>query len=127
MPYETARPRLEALGLADEALWLALRGNLARFAEIEGLAALVRGPVRPVVADEDRGFIAEARELLPATSWDETTFPSWANALKEKTGRKGRALFEPLRLALTGRHDGPDLKTLLPLIGREEALRRLTG
>ncbi|HVW93130.1 MAG TPA: glutamate--tRNA ligase [Devosia sp.] len=127
MPFEMARPRLEKLGLADQTLWLALRANLAKFADIEALATLVRGPVQPVVAEEDRAFIDEARRLLPPAPWDETTFAAWANALKEKTGRKGRGLFEPLRLALTGRHDGPDLKTLLPLIGRDEALRRLSS
>jgi len=45
--------------------------------------------------------------------------------LKEATGRKGKALFLPLRLALTGREHGPDMGALLPLIGREEALARL--
>jgi glutamyl-tRNA synthetase len=125
MPFATARPRLEALGLADEALWLGLRGNLLRFGDIADLARLVRGPVSPVVAPEDRGFLDAARDLLPPEPWGETSFSAWTTALKQSSGRKGRTLFEPLRLALTGRHDGPDLKSLLPLIGREEALNRL--
>jgi glutamyl-tRNA synthetase len=125
MPFAVARPRLAALGLDDEPLWLALRPNLQRFGEVADLATLVRGPVTPVIAAADRGFIASARALLPAAPWGEETFNEWTGALKAQTGRKGRALFEPLRLALTGRQDGPDLKALLPQIGRDEAARRL--
>jgi glutamyl-tRNA synthetase len=125
MPFEAARPRLAALGLADEKLWMGLRGNLTRFADIAELARLVKGPIVPEIVAEDRAFVAEARELLPPEPWGEDTFSAWSNTLKQRSGRKGRALFEPLRLALTGRHDGPDLKSLLPLIGRVEALNRL--
>ena len=73
-----------------------------------------------------RPFLAEALELLPAEPWDETTWSAWTNALKVKSGRKGRALFHPLRLALTGREDGPELKSLLPLLGRKVCQDRLS-
>jgi len=126
MPYAAARPRLEALGLASEPLWVALRGNLASFADIADLATLVNGPVTPVIADEDRDFIASARELLPQEPFDDTTWSAWTTALKEKTGRKGRGLFHPLRLALTGREQGPELRSLLPLLGRKACLDRLS-
>lgn len=125
MPYEAAAPRLLSLDLASEPLWLALRGNLSRFADIVDLATLVNGPVAPVVADEDRDYLATARELLPAEPFDETTWSVWTNALKERTGRKGRGLFHPLRLALTGREQGPELRALLPLLGRKACLDRL--
>ncbi|GLQ55151.1 glutamate--tRNA ligase [Devosia nitrariae] len=127
MPYETARPRLAELGLDREDLWLALRGNLTKFPEIAEWAKLVTGPVTPVIADEDREFLATARELLPVEPWDETTWSGWTNAVKDATGRKGRALFMPLRLALTGRADGPELKSLLPLLGRKACLDRLSA
>jgi len=127
MPFPAARPRLAALGLDHEALWLGLRANLRRFGDVVGLARLVHGPVVPRIAAADRDYIAEARDLLPPAPWDETTFSRWVEPLKAASGRKGRALFEPLRFALTGTTDGPDLKALLPLIGREEALRRLGG
>lgn len=126
MPYERAAPRLAVLGLDSEPLWLALRSNLSRFGDIVDLAGLVSGPVTPVVADEDRGFLAQARELLPAEPWDETTWGTWTNALKAASGRKGKALFHPLRLALTGREQGPELKSLLPLLGRRACLDRLS-
>lgn len=126
MTFEVARPRLAALGLEDEKLWIALRENLTRFNDIVDLAQLVRGPVTPEIAPEDSDFIGLARELLPAEPWDGATFSAWANALKERSGRKGKTLFMPLRLALTGRHDGPDLKSLLPLLGRKACLDRLS-
>ncbi len=126
MPYAAAQPRLAALGLDSEPLWLALRGNLAVFPDISDLATLVTGPVTPVIADEDRDYLATARELLPAEPWDETTWSKWTEALKGATGRKGRALFHPLRLALTGREQGPELRSLLPLLGRTASLARLS-
>jgi glutamyl-tRNA synthetase len=126
MPYDVAEPRLEPLGLASEPLWLALRENLEKFNDIVGLAAIINGPVEPEIAAEDREFIAMAREMLPQEPWDLGTWALWTNALKEKTGRKGKALFLPLRLALTGRHDGPELKSLLPLMGRKASLDRLS-
>ena len=126
MPYEEARPRLAALGLASEPLWLALRGNLGSFDEVADLATIVTGPMNPVVADEDRDYVAAARELLPAEPFDDTTWALWTGALKERTGRKGRALFHPLRLALTGREQGPELRALLPLLGRKVCLDRLS-
>jgi glutamyl-tRNA synthetase len=126
MPYEAARPRLEAKGLADEGLWLALRENLNVFDDVDELAQLVRGPVTPVIEEEDRDFIDIAHGLLPPEPWDDETFELWTRALKEMTGRKGRALYRPLRLALTGREDGPELRTLLPLLGRRASLDRLS-
>jgi glutamyl-tRNA synthetase len=125
MPYEAAAPRLAALGIEGEQLWLLLRENLRRFGDIVQWSRLVTGPVEPVIAEEDRDFIAKARELLPEEPWDQTTWGSWTDALKAATGRKGKALFLPLRMALTGRHDGPELKSLLPLVGRKACLDRL--
>jgi glutamyl-tRNA synthetase len=125
MPYEGAAARLSALGLEGEAMWLLLRENLRKFDDIVEWAKLVTGPIEPVIAEEDRDFLALAKALLPAEPWDETTWGQWTDGLKAATGRKGKALFMPLRLALTGRHDGPELKSLLPLAGRKACLDRL--
>ncbi len=108
-----------------EAFWLAVRGNIEKLADAEGWARVVSGPVEAVIAEEDKGFIAEARALLPAEPWDGTTWKAWTDAVKAKTGRKGKPLFMPLRLALTGLDHGPELAQLLPLIGRDRALARL--
>jgi len=125
MPFEKARPRLATLGLDNEAWWLTLRENLRKFPDIVEWARLITGPVEPVIAPEDRDFLATARELLPPEPWDEATWSIWTSAVKEATGRKGKGLFLPLRLALTGRADGPELKSLLPLLGRKASLDRL--
>jgi glutamyl-tRNA synthetase len=85
---------------------------------------VVEGEIAPV--REDGAFLAEAAALLPAEPWDAATWSSWTGTVKAATGRKGRALFHPLRLALTGVEQGPELAALLPLIGRAKALARLS-
>ncbi len=127
MAYETAAPRLEKLGLADPSLWEALRENLTKFDDIVDWARLVTGPVEPVIADEDVDFLVTAAGLLPEEPWNDQTWKDWTSALKSATGRKGRALFHPLRLALTGREDGPELRILMPLFGRRVCQDRLAG
>ena len=124
MPFALAAPRLPPQ-VANEAFWDAVRPNLMRFADVAEMARLVTGPVTPVI--EDAALAARAAALLPPEPWDETTWPAWTRAVSADTGAKGRALFHPLRLALTGRGDGPELKKLLPLIGRARALARLEG
>jgi len=122
LPYDAAR--LQPMGIS-ESLWNAIRPNLTRIADAESLARLVTGPVTPVI--EDAGLAAKAATLLPPEPWDEATWGAWTGAVSAETGAKGRGLFHPLRLALTGRGDGPELKKLLPLIGRTKALARLEG
>ena len=75
---------------------------------------------------EDAAFIEAAAGLLPEVI-DETAWSAWTNAVKAETGAKGKALFMPLRLALTGQAHGPDMAALAPLIGRETIQRRLKG
>jgi glutamyl-tRNA synthetase len=86
---------------------------------------VVEGPIEPLIADA--AFAAAAAALLPAEPFDQTTWKSWTQAVAAETGAKGKALFMPLRQALTGLDHGPELAALLPLIGREKALRRLRG
>ncbi len=125
LAYENVAPRLAALGVGGgEEFWLAVRGNLARLAEASDWWRVVSGDVAPA-PPEDPDFFAAAATLLPPEPWSQATWGEWTEALKAKTGRKGKALFMPLRLALTGLDHGPELKALLPLIGRERALRRL--
>ena len=68
-----------------------------------------------------------AAELLPPEPWTQETWNQWINLVKEQSGKKGRELFHPIRKALTAQENGPELKILLPLIGREKALQRLRG
>jgi glutamyl-tRNA synthetase len=128
LPYEMVAARLAAAGIpADraEAFWLAVRGNLARFDDVRTWWSVIEGPVTPLI--EDPEFLASSVGLLPDEPWDQTTWSTWTAQLKAKSGRKGRALFHPLRLALTGRETGPELAALLPLIGRANSVARLAG
>lgn len=108
----------------DEAAWNAIRPNIAHVSEAVEWWQVITGPVAPpALSDEDRAFVAEAAS--EQFGWDADPWHVLTDALKARTGRKGRALFLPLRLALTGRDHGPDMAELLPLIGEAEARRRL--
>lgn len=107
----------------DETAWDAIRPNLERICDAADWWRIVTGPVQaPPASAEDRAYLAEAVTVLDATGTD---WKALTTALKDATGRKGKALFLPLRLALTGLEHGPDMAALLPLIGREAALERL--
>jgi glutamyl-tRNA synthetase len=126
LPFSAVSDRLEAMGVeGGEHFWEAVRGNLAVLAEAKIWWDVVSGKLQPVI--EDAKLCREAAALLPPEPWDETTWSVWSAAVKDATGAKGKALFRPLRLALTGREHGPELKELLPLIGRARALQRLEG
>jgi glutamyl-tRNA synthetase len=125
LPFAAVEGRLAAAGVGGEAFWDAVKANLTRFAEVSDLWPLVVGPVTPVIEDEN--FIAQAANALPLEPWDETTWSVFTKAVAAASGRKGKELFHPLRLALTGLDHGPELKKLLPLIGRTRALARLKG
>ncbi len=124
-PYADVAERLKALGLddADESFWETVRPNLTTFADVSAWARIMHGPIEPVIEDAD--YLAQAADLLPPEPWGDETWGTWIQAIKEATGRKGKALFHPLRMALTGLDHGPEMKHLLPLIGRERAKSRL--
>ncbi|MCJ8355716.1 glutamate--tRNA ligase, partial [Novacetimonas hansenii] len=81
--------------------------------------------VPPVMEAEDTPFLLQALEVLPDAPWDDMVWKTWTTAIREVTGRTGRALFHPLRLALTGEDSGPEMRDLLPLMGRERVAGRL--
>jgi glutamyl-tRNA synthetase len=126
-PYPSVAQGLAALGLvhASADFWEAVRPNIGRLAEAKHWHDVCFGTIAPVI--QDAAFVAEAAALLPEEPWTQTTWEEWAGTLRRATGRKGRELFQPLRLALTGLPHGPELKALLPLIGRDKASRRLQG
>ena len=125
-PLSAVADRLAAMGVeADEDFWQAVRGNISLLSDTKQFYDMIKGDITPVIADEDKDFIKEAAALLPEGEFDAGTWKAWTTAVKEKTGRKGKGLFMPLRLALTGEAHGPELAGLLPLIGREKVLARL--
>ena len=123
LPWDVVREQLPG---DTEAFWLAVRGNIEKLADTATWRAVVKGPLQPEVAAEDRDFIIAARGLLPPAPWDNTTWKTWTDAVKAATGRKGKDLFMPLRRALTGLDHGPELAQLLPLIGPDAVLERLS-
>lgn len=125
MDYATARPRLADKGVdLGEAFWLGVRANLEKFDDVIDMARIVQGPVTPVI--EDAAFASAALDVLPETLGPDA-WSVWTSTVKEATGAKGKALFMPLRLILTGQAHGPDMATIVPLIGRERIARRLAG
>ena len=123
LDFEQVRDRLPA-GM-DAAAWHAIRPNLETVRGAGEWWQVVTGPVvPPAFDDETRAYLAEAAAAL---AWSATPWADLTASLKESTGRKGKALFLPLRQALTGMDHGPDMAELLPLIGEEEARRRLAN
>ncbi|MDT7934628.1 MAG: glutamate--tRNA ligase [Sphingomonadaceae bacterium] len=126
LPHEAVAHRLpEAIGAAA---WEAIRGNLTRIDEAAEWARVLDGDLPPPpLPPEDAVYAATALATLPPAPLGPDSWGAWTAALKAETGRKGRALFLPLRLALTGREHGPEMAALLPLIGHQRAARRLAA
>ena len=125
-PYAAVAERLAEIGAPAQAeFWEAMRGNIENFADIQNIMALINGPITPVVETDDADYIAQARALLPDAPLDTESWSDWTGRLKDETGRKGRALFMPLRMALTGQSHGPEMQHLLYHIGYDEVVARL--
>jgi glutamyl-tRNA synthetase len=112
---------------AGQKFWEAIRGNIDMLAESRRWWEVVAGELTPPELPGNSAVLRAAQDTLPAEPWDETTWKPWTLAITEATGAKGRDLFHPLRLALTGEEQGPEMARLLPLIGRDRVARRLTG
>ena len=124
LPFAAVADRLP-VGM-DEGAWDAVRPNLARVTEAADWWRVIEGPiVSPTPDDDDRAYLALAAAQAAVIDWDGDPWPALTGALKEATGRKGKALFLPLRRALTGLDHGPDMVRLLPLIGRARTVERL--
>ena len=126
LDYTDVAQRLTAMDITGgAAFWDAVRGNLKVLPDARSWWDVVAGTIVPAI--DDRAFATKAAAALPPEPWDGETWSLWTNAVRLATGAKGKALFHPLRLALTGQESGPELKALLPLIGRARALERLAG
>ncbi|MFN3774577.1 glutamate--tRNA ligase [Sphingomonas parapaucimobilis] len=125
-PFEAVADRLPTgMGAAE---WEAVRPNLNTVAQAAAWWQVIEGPVEaPEPAGDDRAYLAQAAEVAGQIDWGNDPWHALTAALKDATGRKGKTLFLPLRLALTGRAQGPDMAALLPLIGRDRTIARLNG
>lgn len=127
VPFAQIKPRLDELGFSEikQDFWEAIQGNITFLTDVENYATICFSKIDPKI--EEAEFIEKAKTSLPQTPWDEETWKTWTTHLKDETGRKGKALFMPLRQALTGEDHGPEMKKLLPFIGYEKTLERLNG
>ena len=107
----------------DEKFWTAIRGNLNTVEEIKQWADIVFDSM--IIEPKDKEFISLAIDLMPDEPWDDDTWDKWTLAIKEKTNRKGKELFLPLREAFTGLSQGPEMKKLIQLIGRSKIIERV--
>jgi glutamyl-tRNA synthetase len=124
LPYAAVVDRLPS-GISEED-WLVLRGNLSWVDEAREWLAVLSGDIeRPEVASDDFAFLSDAAEAAAELDWDDDPWHALTGALKERTNRKGKMLFLPLRLALTGRGSGPEMGPLVKRIGKERAIQRL--
>ena len=121
MPYDAVKDRVKV----NEDFWNEVRANLNVVDDINVWESICHKEVTPVM--EDKALTDLAASLLPPEPWDENTFNTWLNQVKQQSGKKGKDLFHPIRKALTALDNGPELKTLLPLIGHDKALKRLKG
>ena len=126
-PYAAVKGRLDALGVSGgEDFWNLVRANIEKLNDTAGWSTAIFAPMHGQIEDEDEEFCRIAADGLPGTISD-ATWSEWTGALKEKTGRKGKSLFMPLRRALTGRNRGPEMGEILKLLGAERARKRLKG
>jgi glutamyl-tRNA synthetase len=127
LSFAQIQPRLAALGLErmDETFWLSVRGNLATLPDVTQWWDIVHNPDFAAPAPTEPDYLRQAAALLPPAPWDATVWDRWIAAIKAATSRKGKDLFLPLRLAITGREHGPELKHLLPILGFDATFARL--
>lgn len=122
LPFEAVKNQI---AFADESFWLSIRVNLKNISEAKQWWDILHGDVAGNLNPDEKTFLQSTIAHLPPAPWDETTYDAWLASVKPTTERKGKELFMPIRKALTGLEHGPELKKLLPLLGREKALQRL--
>jgi glutamyl-tRNA synthetase len=119
LPLAAVADRIAALGVPEDQasrFWDVARENITVLDDLGAWWDLAQNGADPVIADEDKEFIAQAMTLLPDAPYTDETWKAWTSAVKDATGRKGKGLFMPLRLAVTGRERGPDMASLMPLL-----------
>ena len=127
--FEEMIPKIEfpktEVKVTNKDFWHAIRNNITTLAEVQGLCDMITKPIVPKILDKD--MLNQAAQMLPEGGINADTWSHWTQAIMEETGLKGKSLFKPLRLALTGAETGPEMANLLPLMGRERIIARLNG
>jgi glutamyl-tRNA synthetase len=119
LPLPAVADRIAALGVPAaeaEAFWSVAKGNITILDDLGEWWSLFQNGADPLVEPEDADFVKEAVAMLPARPWTQATWGEWTEAVKAATGRKGKGLYMPLRKALTGRANGPEMADVMPLL-----------
>lgn len=123
-PYEWVRDRLPS-GI-DQEDWSIIRANVERVRDSAQWLPVLHGDIdAPDLSHEERLLMKDAAAVAEKLDWSAEPWKALTSELKESSGKKGRELFHPLRLALTGRESGPEMAGLVALMGQERAVRRL--
>ena len=126
LTFAAVAERLDAVAVGGgEPFWMAVRDNLSGVGEAGDWWQICTQPITPVI--ESANVTSAAADLLPDGDLEASIWQDWTKAIGAVSGAKGRGLFMPLRLALTGREKGPEIAPLLTFIGRERVLARLRG
>ena len=121
LPFAKIQERINV----NEDFWNSVRGNLERVSDVAVWEQICLQNINPII--EDKELTGCAAGVLPPEPWDADTYSKWIAEVKTVSGKTGKNLFHPLRMALTAEAQGPELKVLLPLMGRERAYKRLMG
>ena len=119
LPFEAIEDDLISAGVpptVTKPFWDVVRENLKKRSDLAAWWIICKEGAEPLIDDEDKEFVKEALTLLPSQPFTSETWGQWTESVKEKTGRKGKNLFMPLRKALTGKEHGPDMSALLPFL-----------
>ena len=126
LDYHDAKNRFDEMNIkVTKELWLAIKNNIISLAEAEIWLSIISKHVVPII--KDKKITELASSLLPDEPWNENTWDTWISKIKEKTSVRGKDLMFPIRLAITGREGGPEMKKLLPLLKKELVKKRLDG
>ncbi len=125
LPFDQIKPHLDSLGMeeATPEFWVLIQKNLDKFHDLKEWWIICYG--HKSFREENKNLLEIAEHFLPPEPWDEDTFKTWMNEVREETGLKGKDLFMPIRRALTGQEHGPELKDLILVMGRPKILNRL--
>ena len=108
----------------NEDIWECIKNNIETLTEVKEWLKVIKGPIKNE-NKLDSEFMRIAEKLLPEEPWDETAWEKWVSKIKERTKKTGKDLFLPLRRAITGKSNGPELNKLIILIGYKEIRNRL--
>ncbi len=126
LSFEEIKDRLKNQNIiVNETLWEIVKNNIDFLSEYSKWDTVINKEIE--IENFDKEFLKLAADVLPSQPWDEKTWNLWIEKIKSSTDRKGKDLFLPLRKAITGLEDGPELKELILLIGYDKIKRRLLG